>query len=111
MNELKHWLFDPQWTQFLLKLKSLFLNPTNITDVGLVLALVYMMLLVIAERRTLWMVRGFIFLMVAAAVSQWLHLKLLSFVLNNLVIGSARTIGPRRVTHPPAPQSTENPGF
>jgi uncharacterized protein (TIGR00159 family) len=89
MNELKHWLFDPQWTQFLLKLKAMFLNPTNITDVGLVLALVYMMLLVIAERRTLWMVRGFIFLMVAAAVSQWLHLKLLSFVLNNLVIGSA----------------------
>jgi uncharacterized protein (TIGR00159 family) len=89
MNELKHWLFDPQWTQFLLKLKALFLNPTNITDVGLVLALVYMMLLVIAERRTLWMVRGFIFLMVAAAVSQWLHLRLLSFVLSNLVIGSA----------------------
>jgi uncharacterized protein (TIGR00159 family) len=89
MNELKPWLFDPQWTQFLLKLKAMFLNPTNITDVGLVLALVYMMLLVIAERRTLWMVRGFIFLMVAAALSQWLHLKLLSFVLNNLVIGSA----------------------
>jgi uncharacterized protein (TIGR00159 family) len=89
MNEFKHWLFDPQWTQFLLKLKAMLFNPTNITDVGLVLALVYIMLLVIAERRTLWMVRGFIFLMLAAAVSQWLHLKLLSFVLNNLVVGSA----------------------
>jgi uncharacterized protein (TIGR00159 family) len=79
MKELQHWLFNPKWTQLLLSL----------TDVALVLALVYVVLLVIAERRTLWMVRGFIFLMLAAAVSQRLHLMLLSFVLNNLVIGSA----------------------
>jgi uncharacterized protein (TIGR00159 family) len=89
MNELKHWLFDPQWTQFLLKLKSHYLTPTNITDVVIVLALVYIMLLVIAERRTLWMVRGFIFLMLATVLSQFLSLKLLNFVLTNLVIGSA----------------------
>ncbi|WP_404785824.1 diadenylate cyclase CdaA [Altericista sp. CCNU0014] len=79
MEGLKHWLFDHHWTQSLLLL----------TDVGLVLALTYIVLLVIAERRTLWMVRGFIFLMLAAAVSQRLQLTLLSFVLNNLVIGSA----------------------
>jgi uncharacterized protein (TIGR00159 family) len=79
MEGLKQWLFNHHWTQLLLWF----------TDVGLVLALTYIVLLVIAERRTLWMVRGFIFLMIAAAVSQRLHLTLLSFVLNNLVIGSA----------------------
>jgi uncharacterized protein (TIGR00159 family) len=80
MEALKQWLSDHQWTQSLLLLT---------TDVGLVLALTYIVLLVIAERRTLWMVRGFIFLMLAAAISQRLQLTLLSFVLNNLVIGSA----------------------
>lgn len=58
-------------------------------DVGLVLALTYMMLVIIGERRTLWMVRGFIILMLAAALSRRLGLSLLNFVLNNLVIGSA----------------------
>ncbi|MDX2230401.1 MAG: diadenylate cyclase CdaA [Leptolyngbyaceae cyanobacterium bins.349] len=70
--------------------------PTNIgetirtfLDVGLVVVLTYMMLVVIGERRTLWMVRGFIVLMLAASISNWLQLQLLSFVLSNLVIGSA----------------------
>lgn len=58
-------------------------------DIGLVLALTYMVLVIIGERRTLWMVRGLIVLMVAATVSDRLGLKLLSFVLHNLVIGSA----------------------
>jgi uncharacterized protein (TIGR00159 family) len=80
MKELKQWLFDPQWTQSLLWLAA---------DVCLVLALVYVVLLVIAERRTLWMVRGLIFLMLATVLSQFLSLKLLNFVLKNLVIGSA----------------------
>jgi uncharacterized protein (TIGR00159 family) len=80
MKELKQWLFDPQWTQSLLWLAA---------DVFLVLALVYVVLLVIAERRTLWMVRGLIFLMLATVLSQFLSLKLLNFVLKNLVIGSA----------------------
>jgi uncharacterized protein (TIGR00159 family) len=79
MEGLKQWLVDYHWSQSLLLL----------VDVGLVLTLTYIVLLVIAERRTLWMVRGFIFLMLAAAVSQRLRLSLLSFVLNNLVIGSA----------------------
>ncbi|NEP18500.1 MAG: TIGR00159 family protein [Leptolyngbya sp. SIO4C1] len=48
-----------------------------------------MVLVVIGERRTLWMVRGLIVLMLAAALSQHLELALLSFVLTNLVIGSA----------------------
>ncbi|NEO99985.1 MAG: TIGR00159 family protein [Symploca sp. SIO2E9] len=71
---------DPGWAQSLL---------LNSIDVGLVLALTYMVLLVIGERRTLWMVRGLIVLMLAAAVSKNLKLRLLSFVLEKLVVGSA----------------------
>ena len=58
-------------------------------DIGLVLLLTYMVLVVIGERRTLWMVRGFIVLILAAAVSTRLDLVLLSLVLQNLVVGSA----------------------
>lgn len=71
---------DPGWAPSLL-LHSI--------DVGLVLALTYMVLLIIGERRTLWMVRGLIVLMLAAALSNRLGLTLLSFVLEKLVIGSA----------------------
>lgn len=79
MEGLKQWMTQLNWHQSLLLL----------LDIGLVLALTYIVLLVIAERRTLWMVRGFIFLMLAAAASNRLGLDLLSFVLSNLVIGSA----------------------
>ncbi|MBD2577622.1 diadenylate cyclase CdaA [Oscillatoria sp. FACHB-1406] len=58
-------------------------------DIGLVLILIYLMLLIIGERRTLWMLRGFILLMLAAVVTQQLKLYLLSFVLEKLVIGAA----------------------
>jgi uncharacterized protein (TIGR00159 family) len=72
---------------------AIVLNPAeivrNLIDVTLVLGITYMVLLVIAERRTLWMVRGFIFLMLATAASQFLQLRLLNFVLFNLVIGSS----------------------
>jgi uncharacterized protein (TIGR00159 family) len=64
-------------------------NLKSLIDIGLVLVLTYVILVIIGERRTLWMVRGLIVLMLAAAISSWLELKLLSFVLNNLVIGSA----------------------
>ena len=67
-------------------MKSLFLHSL---DIGLVLALIYMVLVIIGERRTLWMVRGFIVLMLASALSHWAGLRLLSFALNSLVIGSA----------------------
>lgn len=60
-----------------------------ILDIGLVLVLTYMVLVVIGERRTLWMVRGLIILMLAAALSKYLKLVLLGFVLDKLVIGSA----------------------
>ncbi|MEB3829647.1 diadenylate cyclase CdaA [Phormidium sp. CCY1219] len=58
-------------------------------DIIFVLALTYMVLVIIGERRTLWIVRGFIILMVAATLSSQLKLDLLSFVLHKLVIGSA----------------------
>jgi len=58
-------------------------------DVVLVLLLSYIVLVIIGERRTLWMVRGLIFLMLAAAISRFFGLPLLGFVLDKLVIGSA----------------------
>lgn len=90
----RQWLADPGWIQ-----SPLLLTPQNlrvpienvrfIADIGLVVALTYIMLVIIGERRTLWMVRGFIILMLAAALSRRLDLTLLSFVLSNLVVGSA----------------------
>lgn len=76
---LEQWLKNLSWTQSLL----------SAIDIGLVLVLTYMVLIIIGERRTLWMVRGLIVLMLAAALSSTLNLKLLSFVLEKLVIGSA----------------------
>lgn len=63
----------------------------NIIDLGLVLALSYALLLIIGEgeRRSLWMVRGFIVLMLATVVSGQIELKLLKFLLEKLVLGSA----------------------
>jgi uncharacterized protein (TIGR00159 family) len=81
------WLAVPGWVQSLLLL--VIQNFRLLLDVGLVLLLIYMILVIIGERRTLWMVRGFIVLMLAAALSRRLDLTLLSFVLDNLVIGSA----------------------
>ncbi|HEY9664755.1 MAG TPA: TIGR00159 family protein, partial [Allocoleopsis sp.] len=77
---LKQWLNNPDWTQSLL---------LSAIDIGLVLVLTYMVLVIIGERRTLWMVRGLIILMLASAVSNALNFWLLSFVLEKLVIGSA----------------------
>lgn len=47
------------------------------------------MLVVIGERRNLWMIRGLIVLMLAAVVSHALQLSLLGFVLTNLSFGAA----------------------
>ncbi len=63
----------------------------NLIDLGLVLAFSYALLLIIGEgeRRSLWMVRGFIVLMLATVVSGQLELQLLKFLLEKLVLGSA----------------------
>ena len=78
-NLWKQWLANLGWSQSLLKT----------LDIMLVLALTYMMLVIINERRTLWMVRGFIVLMLASAISGFLQLQLLNFVLQSLVYGCA----------------------
>ncbi len=78
-NLWKQWLANLGWSQPLLKT----------LDIMLVLALTYMMLVIISERRTLWMVRGFIVLMLASAVSDFFGLELLNFVLQSLVYGCA----------------------
>jgi uncharacterized protein (TIGR00159 family) len=77
----KQWLTtNLEWSQSLL---------IGTLDILLVLALTYMILVIISERRTLWMVRGFIILMLASAFSGTLGLPLLNFVLEKLVIGCA----------------------
>ena len=76
----KQWLTNLGWSQSLL---------LGALDVLLVLVLTYVILVIINERRTLWMVRGFIILMLASAVSARLQLQLLNFVLEKLVIGCA----------------------
>ena len=83
MDGLRQWFTD--WTQYLLAQITI----TSVVDVGLVFTLIYVVLLVIAERRTLWMVRGLIFLMLALLLSHVLKLIMLSYVLLSLVIGSA----------------------
>jgi uncharacterized protein (TIGR00159 family) len=70
-------------------LTFLWQNMRSMIDLGSVLVLIYIMLLIIGERRTLWMVRGLIALMLAVTISRSLSLKLLEFVLQNLVVGSA----------------------
>jgi uncharacterized protein (TIGR00159 family) len=91
----RQWLTAPGWINSLVPLvlqnldQNLQQNLRVFIDVGLVITITYMMLVIIGERRTLWMVRGFIILMLAATISSHLQLKLLSFVLSNLVIGSA----------------------
>jgi uncharacterized protein (TIGR00159 family) len=67
-------------------LSPLWLCLRSLVDIGLVLMLVYIILLIIGERRTLWMVRGFLVLMVATALSRYLQLQFLSFFLLMLII-------------------------
>jgi uncharacterized protein (TIGR00159 family) len=81
------------WNQFLIHLdgagtvlSTLWFYLRNVVDIGLVLTLVYVILLIIGERRTLWMVRGFLVLMVALALSRYLNLPFLSFFLLMLIV-------------------------
>ncbi|NMF83622.1 diadenylate cyclase CdaA [Nodosilinea sp. P-1105] len=76
------------WEQWLLNLDRVRVV-LQALDIVLVLLLSYVVLVIIGDRRTLWMVRGLIFLMLAAALSKFMGLALLGFVLDKLVIGSA----------------------
>ncbi len=92
MADLWQMLIDSGWMLPLAPLAVLNLRSLNfhtLVDILLVVALTYMMLVIVGERRTLWMVRGFIVLVLASALSRELKLNLLNFVLDKLVIGSA----------------------
>jgi len=79
MDGVKEWLINHDWVQTF----------RSLVDIGLALALTYMLLLVIAERRTLWMVRGVVFLVLATVASKLLQLNYLNQLLTFLLIGSA----------------------
>lgn len=64
----------------------------EVIDIGLVLLFTYIVLLLVGERRALWMVRGLLILMFTAVASERLGLDYLSFVLERLVLGSAVVI-------------------
>ncbi|MBD2151035.1 TIGR00159 family protein [Pseudanabaena sp. FACHB-1277] len=58
-------------------------------DILAVLGLIYIMLSLSNDRRTLLMVRGIIFLAIFSVVSDRLGLRLLNFILDKLLIGAA----------------------
>ncbi len=61
----------------------------NVIDIALVLGLLYIIGSIFGEYRTLLMLRGLLVLMVAQIISDRLHLELLKFVLEKLVLGAA----------------------
>jgi uncharacterized protein (TIGR00159 family) len=81
------WLTELSWVQS--RVLEIAQNFGLAIDLGLVLVLTYTVLLAIGERRTLWMVQGFIIMMIAASASQHLGLIVLSFVLDKITIGCA----------------------
>jgi uncharacterized protein (TIGR00159 family) len=83
----KRWITDLSWMQS--GVLEIVHNLGLAIELGLVLALTYAVLVAIGERRTLWMVQGFIILMVAATISQRLGLTVLGFVLEKIVLGAA----------------------
>ncbi|MCY7408618.1 MAG: diadenylate cyclase CdaA [Alkalinema sp. CAN_BIN05] len=87
IDSVIQWIFSQDVAGLIFRF--LWQNLRSIIDIGLVLVMIYVMLLIIGERRTLWMVRGLITLMLLATVSRYLELRLLGFVLQNLVVGSA----------------------
>lgn len=60
-----------------------------VLDLGLVFLLTYTILVIVGERRTLWMVQGLVVIVVAAALGNAFNLKLLHFVLDKIAIVSA----------------------
>ncbi|MBD2188478.1 diadenylate cyclase CdaA [Pseudanabaena mucicola] len=62
---------------------------TRMIDILAVFGLIYLMLSLSNDRRTLLMVRGIIFLLIASVVSDRFGLRLLNFVLDKLLVGAA----------------------
>jgi uncharacterized protein (TIGR00159 family) len=88
-------IFFPLNNYNILSLKLSLIPPwlINILDFGLVFFLIYLVLIIIDQGSSLWVIRGFIFLMVSAVITKKLGLVLLSFVLEKLVLGSSIVLG------------------
>ncbi len=80
----EQWLKRFSWTQSLL---------VYLVDFGLVAFLIYVLLLLIRDRRTFHQFLGLVILVAAAGLSSLLNLEFLAFVLDKLVIGSAVAMG------------------
>ena len=61
----------------------------TIIDIGLVFVLVYMVLSVIRDRRTMWMVQGLMILMAATLISGVLGLVVLHFLMEKILLGAS----------------------
>ncbi len=80
----EQWLTNFGWTQSLL---------LYVIDFGLVAFLIYVLLLLIRDRRTFHQFLGLVILVAVAGLSNFLNLQFLAFVLDKLVIGSAVAMG------------------
>ncbi|MEM8505584.1 MAG: diadenylate cyclase CdaA [Cyanobacteria bacterium P01_D01_bin.1] len=58
-------------------------------DIALVFVLVYTVLSVIRDRRTMWMVQGLMLLMAATLLSKVLGLRVLSFLMDKILLGAS----------------------
>ncbi|NET10132.1 MAG: TIGR00159 family protein [Merismopedia sp. SIO2A8] len=77
-------------TQWLTTLGGVQFQPERVLDIILVLVLAYVVFTVIIwDRRTLWMVRGFIVLMLAVSISERLGLTYLNYALEKLLLGAS----------------------
>lgn len=61
----------------------------TIIDIGLVFALVYMVLSVIRDRRTMWMVQGLMILMAITLLSGVMGLVVLNFLMEKILLGAS----------------------
>jgi uncharacterized protein (TIGR00159 family) len=76
----KQWLSSAGWTQSW-QWKAI--------DFGLILILAYLVLVIIRERRALWMVRGFIILMLITGITKLFQLEHFSLVLSLFLLVAA----------------------
>jgi uncharacterized protein (TIGR00159 family) len=61
----------------------------RLVDIGTVGLLLYLLLSLSSDQRTLWLVRGILVLLALSLVSHYLKLQLLNFVVDKLLVGAA----------------------
>ncbi|MGK7890541.1 MAG: diadenylate cyclase CdaA [Leptolyngbyaceae cyanobacterium] len=77
-------------TQWLINLGGVQIQLGQLLDVVLVLVLAYVVFTVIIwDRRTLWMIRGFIVLMLTVSLSEYLSLDYVHYALEKLLLGAS----------------------